>query len=84
MRRPFGAEAIHDASSAIGRLPSLPYAPFPYSTGAFSMSGTPGRSALSAPKPRNAEQTAGKSAPMNSIHAIQVKLALLLNLFHTY
>jgi hypothetical protein len=40
--------------------------------------------APSAPKPHNAKSTAGKSALINSTHALQVKLVLLLNLFRTY
>jgi hypothetical protein len=35
MCRPFDAETIHDAASAIGRLRSLPYGPIPSSIGAF-------------------------------------------------
>jgi hypothetical protein len=45
-----------------------------------STSGAPGRSAPSAPKP----PIASKSAHVNSTHAVQAKLAFLLNLYCTY
>jgi hypothetical protein len=51
---------------------------------AFSTSGAHGRSTPSVPKPRNAEPTAGKPAPVNSTHAIQTKLAFLPDLYCIY
>jgi hypothetical protein len=47
---------------------------------AFSSSSLLDRTAPSAPKPYNAEPTAYKSAPVNSTHAVQTKLALLLTI----
>jgi hypothetical protein len=84
MRCPFGVETTHGAVVAKGDLRGLPYDPFLFSTGAFSTSRVPDWFAPSASKPRNAEPTAGRSSPVNSTHALQVKLAFLLNLHCTY
>jgi hypothetical protein len=66
------------------KAPKPPIWPLPLRRRASSTSGAPGRSVPLAPKPRNAEPTAGKPALVNSTHAIQAKLSFLPNLYCIY